>query len=316
MNKLNQHAIEIIANYIARSKNFTTADRTLLRIFTDATNKIENGIAAEISPKAIVKESQDLMQDLLLRIAQNAKTNAKQNVLLALCQTQNTQEFFDAVVFAELENSANRFNNAEMMLTLDNCQHHLADDRKVSAHLKKFMDAGASLDDAQKILFNFELKPNQRNIIVAKEADVSLENLGAAETTHILKAQNRKPQPQTHEIIEAKEIFASTIIDADAHIQPQKKSRIFGRRINSAPVVIAEEKLPKPDQRVQRKPAGKIMDVDKVQQEKFEVPQGKKTPLIVAKEDPNLVDALQTQKQRKENPKVKSHLFTQHELFE
>ena len=268
MEKLNQNAIAIIANYIARNKNFSTADRTLLQIFTNAVNKIENNVEAEISPRALVKESQDFMHDLLLRIAKNAKENAKENVLLSLCQTQNTQQFFNAFVFAELENSANRFNNPAMMLVLDNCQHHMAEDRKVRAHLKKFMDAGASLDDAQKILFNFELRSNQKGIIVAKETTANLENLGVAETTHILKAQNRVAKPQAKEIIEAKEVFASSIIDADAHLQdkPEKRPRVFGRRMGGAFAKPATATNPQPP-RAPRKPVAPIMDADKVQQE-------------------------------------------------
>ena len=317
MEKLNQNAIAIIANYIARNKNFSTADRTLLQIFTNAVNNIENNVEAEISPRALVKESQDLMHDLLLRIAKNAKENAKENVLLSLCQTQNTQQFFNAFVFAELENSANRFNNPAMMLVLDNCQHHMAEDRKVRAHLKKFMDAGASLDDAQKILFNFELKSNQKGIIVAKETTANLENLGAAETTHILKAQNRVAKPQANEIIEAKEVFASSIIDADAHLQdkPAKQHRVFGRRMGGAFAKPAAAINPQPP-RAPRKPVAPIMDADKVQQEKNEIPQGKKSPIIVAKEDKRFESALKQYAAEMPNKEPKPHLFTQHELFE
>lgn len=318
MYKLNQNAIEVIKNFIARNKDFSTADRTLLRVFTDATNNIENNVKAEISPTALVKESQDLMHELLLRIAKNAKDNKKQNVLLALSQTQNTQQFFNPYLFAELENSANRFNNPAMMLVLDNCQHHMADDRKVQAHLKKYLENGATLNEAKQILFNFELKQNTKGVIVAKEISANLKNLGAYETAHILKAQNRKPQQKTAEVIEAKEVFASSIIDADAHIEqkPAKQRRIFGRRMNS------EFAKPTPHNKVEtpksmpRKPISPIMDADKVQREKFEVSQGEKTPIIVAKENPNIVDRNLQRQRRHDGTEFKRHLHTQHELFE
>ena len=320
MNKLNQNAIKIIANYIAKEKTFSTEDGTLLRIFADAVNNIENNIPANISPRALVKESQDLMHELLLRIAKEAKDKKNHNVLLSLCQTQNTKQFFNPYLFAELENSANRFDNPEMMLALDNCQHHFADDRKLQAHLKKYLETGATLDDAQEILFNFELQPNKKGIIVAKETAANLENLGAAETAHILKAQNRHTKPQTKDIIEAKEVFASTIIDADAHLQTpaEQNRRVYGRRMNSGKAT--PQPTPKVNQhianRAPRKPAAPIIDADKLQQDKFEIPQGEKSPLIVAKEDKRYTSAVRQYGTEIASKEPKPHLFTQHELFE